>query len=69
MFLEECKYVVREKKMPEYITEKMEFTLMILTEKFLMKKILVKKTLIKKTLMKKLSIECIFLYFSIKHFE
>ena len=55
--------------MPEYITEKMEFTLMILTEKFLMKKILVKKTLIKKTLMKKLSIECIFLYFSIKHFE
>ena len=63
MFLEECKYVVKEKKMPEYITEKMEFTLMILTEKFLMKKILVKKTLIKKTLMKKIKYRMHFFIF------
>ena len=40
VFLEECKYIVQEKKMPKYITEEIEkFPLMILIEKILMKKI------------------------------
>ena len=44
VFAQECKYVIKEKKMPEYITNDM----MILTEKILMKKLLMKKIIIKK---------------------
>ena len=44
VFAEECKYVVKEKKMPEYITNNM----MILTEKILMKKLPMEKIIMKK---------------------
>ena len=50
VFLEECKYVVKEKKMLKYIIDKIE----ILTKKFLVKKFLMKKILMKKMLMKKI---------------
>ena len=39
VFLEECKYGLKEKKMPEYITVDIEFLMMILRERILMKKI------------------------------
>ena len=42
MFLEECEHVLKEKKMPEYITATQKFRL-ILIEKILMKKNLMKK--------------------------
>ena len=55
MLLEECKYVVKEKQMPEYITDNIEISsdsdrdfLLILTEKILIKKIPMKKILMKK---------------------
>ena len=54
VFLEECKYVVKEKKIPEYITDGTEFLLMTVIEKFPMKTILMKKILIKKILMKEI---------------
>ena len=44
VFAEECNYVVKEKKVPEYITNDM----MILTEKILMKKLPMKKNVMKK---------------------
>ena len=44
VFLEECKYDVKEKNMPECLTDNIEkFLLMILMKKILMKKILMKK--------------------------
>ena len=45
VFAQECKYVVKERKMLEYITNDM----MILTEKILMKKLPMKKNVMKKT--------------------
>ena len=59
VFLEECKNVVKETKMPKYIIGDIEISSdsdrkKILLKKILMKKILVKKTLMKKTLMKKI---------------
>ena len=51
VFLQECKYVVIEKKIPKYILTIQKF-LQILKKKFLMKKILVKKILMKKILLK-----------------
>ena len=54
MFLEQCKYVVKERKMPKYITDNIEvYSSKILVDKFLMKQILIKKILMKKNLMKK----------------
>ena len=54
MFLKECKYVVKEKKMPKYITDNTEvYSSSILVDQFLMKQILIKKILMKKNLMKK----------------
>ena len=44
VFAQECKYVVKERKMLEYITNDM----MILTEKILMKKLPMKKNVMKK---------------------
>ena len=44
VFAQECKYVVKERKMLEYITNDM----MILTEKILMKKLPMKKNIMKK---------------------
>ena len=47
MFLEKCKYVVKEKKMPEYITDDIEISSDSdredSNEEILMKKILMKK--------------------------
>ena len=43
VFLEECKYAVKEKKIPKYVIEGIKF-LAILPEKILMKKILIKNT-------------------------
>ena len=51
VFLKECKHVVKEKKMPEYITDD--------SGKILMKKILMKKFLTKKI---KYSMECVYFY-------
>ena len=48
MFSEQCKYVVTEKRMTEYITDDIEFLLMILIKKILIKNILMKKILMKK---------------------
>ena len=39
VFLEECKYVVKEKKMSEYITDNIDIMKKILMKKILMKKI------------------------------
>ena len=51
VFLKQCKYVHKGKKMPEYTSK---FLLMILIEKILMKKVLIKNILIKKILIKKI---------------
>ena len=45
VFLEECKYFVKEEKIPKYIMEDIE---VFDEEKILMKKILTKKILMKK---------------------
>ena len=47
VFLEEDKYVAKEKKIPKYIIDDIEI-LQILVEKILMKKILIAKILMKK---------------------
>ena len=54
MFLDECKFLVREKKIPEYIIMIQTFLMMILTEKILMANFSTKKILMKKILMKKI---------------
>ena len=64
VFLEEYKYVVKEKKIPKYMSNDREKFLLILMEKILMKKILVKKILVKKILMKKILVKKIKKYFS-----
>ena len=56
VFLEKCKYVVKEKKMPEYITDDIEISSDSDrgdSDNEEMKKILMKKNLMQKTLMKK----------------
>ena len=50
MFLEECKYVVKEKKMPRFITKEQKFILKKLIKKILMKKIPIKKIIMKNKL-------------------
>ena len=45
MFLEECKYVVKEKKKSKFITDDIEIFLVILIKKILMKKIKYKEVL------------------------
>ena len=57
VFLEEYKYVVKEKKIPKYMSNDIEKFLLILMKKILMKKILVKKILVKKILMKKILVK------------
>ena len=42
LFLEECKYIAKEKKMPKYITDLTTYKF-LLTKNSLIKKILVKK--------------------------
>ena len=59
MFLKECKHVVKEKKMPEYITDDIEISSDDSGKKILMKKILMKKFLTKKI---KYSMECVYFY-------
>ena len=54
--LEECKYAVKEKKIPKNIIDDIEF-LLILIEKLIMKEILMMKILIKKVLMRKVLIK------------
>ena len=49
--LEECKYVVSEKKMPKYITDNIEISSDESDKDSLLKKVLI--TLIKKVLLKK----------------
>ena len=53
VFLEKCKYLVKEKNIPKYIVDYMKF-LLILIEKILMKKVLIKKLLVKEILIKKI---------------
>ena len=43
VLLEECKYVVQEKKFPSILLTVQKFPLMILMKKILMKKLLMKK--------------------------
>ena len=43
VFLEEFKFVVKEKKIPDYIAGNIEILVMILIEKILMKKTLMQK--------------------------
>ena len=59
VFLKECKHVVKEKKMPEYITDDIEISSDDSGKKILMKKILMKKFLTKKI---KYSMECVYFY-------
>ena len=63
VFLEECKYVVKEKKIPKYIIDDIEISSdsdrenseeKIVIKKLLMNKILMKKIPMKKILMKKI---------------
>ena len=54
VFLEECKHVVKEKKIHKYIIDDIDRFLLIVMKKILIKKILVKKILMKKILMKKI---------------
>ena len=67
MFLENCKYIVKEEKVPEYITDDykilllVKFLLMIQIEKILMKKFPMKIILIKKILIKTIR-ECVYFY-------
>ena len=53
MFVEECRYVVKEKKMPDYITDHIE-TFPDSGRKILIKKFLINKILLKKLLMRKI---------------
>ena len=48
VILEECKYVVKEKRMPKYITEGIEISFDESVKEILTKKILAKKNLMKK---------------------
>ena len=50
VFLEECKYVVKEKKMPRFITKDTEIYSQEVIKKILMKKIPIKKIIMKNKL-------------------
>ena len=52
VFLEECKYVIKEKKIPKYIIDNIEIS-SDSNEEILMKKIQMKKMLMKKILISK----------------
>ena len=67
VFLEKCKYVVKEKKMSEYVIDGIEISSdsdeKNTDEEILMKKILMRRILMKKILMKKILIKKFFYIF------
>ena len=57
LILEECKYAVKEEKMPKYIIEDIKFSSNESGKKILIKKIMMNKSLTKNILMRKIIIK------------